>query len=106
MLRGEGHDLSFHVNGHVYLRFYILANDIYPPWACFVQPIHEPIGEMKEHYTKCQEGVRKDVERVFGVLQARFEILKNPVRQWYLGTIEDIMLACIILHNMIIEDEQ
>ena len=106
MLRGEGHDLSFHVNGHVYLRFYILADDIYPPWARFVQPIHEPIGEMKEHYTKCQEGVRKDVERVFGVLQARFEIPKNPVRQWYLGTIEDIMLACIILHNMIIEDEQ
>jgi hypothetical protein len=32
--------------------------------------------------------------------------MKNPVRQWDLGTIEDIMLVCIILHNMIIEDEQ
>jgi hypothetical protein len=72
----------------------------------FPQPIHEPIGEMKEHYTKCQEGARIDVERAFGVLQARFEIVKNPVRQWDLGTIEDIMLACIIMHNMIIEDEQ
>jgi hypothetical protein len=61
---------------------------------------------MKEHYTKCQEGARIDVERAFGVLQARFEIVKNPVRQWDLGTIEDIMLACIIMHNMIIEDEQ
>jgi len=54
----------------------------------------------------CQEGARKDVERAFGVLQARFEILKNPIRQWDLGTIEDIMMACIILHNMIIEDEK
>lgn len=61
---------------------------------------------MKEHYTKCQESVRKDVERAFGVLQARFEIVKNLVRQWDLATIEDIMLACIIMHNMIIEDEQ
>ena len=106
LLRGEGRDLSFHVNGHVYPRFYLLADGIYLPWACFVQPIHEPIGEMKEHFTKCQEGARKDVERAFGVLQARFEILKNPVRQWDLGTIEDIMIACIILHNMIIEDER
>lgn len=61
---------------------------------------------MKEHFTKCQEGARIDVERVFGVLQVRFEILKNPVRQWDLQTIEDIMIACIIMHNMIIEDEQ
>ena len=106
MLRGEGRDLSFQVNGHVYPRFYLLADGIYPPWACFVQPIHEPIGEMKEHFTKCQEGARKDVERAFGVLQARFEILKNPVRQWDLQTIENIMMACIIMHNMIIEDEQ
>jgi len=106
MLGGEGRDLSFHVNGHIYLRFYLLANGIYPSWACFVQPIHEPIGEMKEHYTKCQEGALKDVEHAFGVLQARFEILKNPVRQWDLDTIEDIMIACIILYNMIIENEQ
>ena len=61
---------------------------------------------MKEHFTKCQEGVRKDVERAFGVLQARWEIVKNPVRQWDLDTISNIMMACIIMHNMILEDER
>lgn len=61
---------------------------------------------MKEHYTKYQEDARKDFERAFGVLQARFEILKKFVLQWDVGTIEDIMMACIILHNMIIKDEQ
>ena len=106
MLQGDGRDLSFHVNRYVYYRFYLLAYGMYPPWACFVQPINESIGEMKEHFTKCQEGARKDVERAFGILQARFEILKNTVRQWDIGTIEDIMISCIILHNMIIEDEQ
>ena len=49
----------------------------YTPWACFIQPIHEPQGPMKEHFTKCQEGAQKDVERAFGVLQARWEIVKN-----------------------------
>jgi hypothetical protein len=43
---------------------------------------------------------------LFGVLQARWEIVKNPVRQMDLRTITDIMIACIIMHNMIIEDEQ
>ena len=61
--------------------------------------------KMKEHFTNCQEGARKDVERAFGVLQARWKIVKNPVRQWDLETISNIMMACIIMHNMIIEDE-
>jgi hypothetical protein len=60
---------------------------------------------MKQHFTKCQEGARKDVERAFGVLQARWDIIKNPVRHWDLGVITNIMMACIIMHNMIIEDE-
>jgi hypothetical protein len=59
-----------------------------------------------QYYTKMQEGARKDVEHAFGVLQARWEIVKNPVKQWDLETVTDIMIACIIMHNMIIEDEE
>ena len=32
--------------------------------------------------------------------------MKNPCRQWELVTITNIMHCCIILHNMIIHDEQ
>jgi hypothetical protein len=106
LLKGEGHDMSFQVNDHVYPRYYLLTYGIYPQWSCFLQPIHEAQGEKLQHYTKVQEGARKDVERAFGVLQARWKIVKNPVRQWDLGTFTDIMIACIIMHNMIIEDEQ
>jgi hypothetical protein len=106
LLKGEGQNMSFQVNGHVYPRYYLLTDGIYPQWSCFLQPIHEAQGEKLQHYTKVQEGARKDVECAFGVLQARWEIVKNPVRQWDLQTITDIMLACIIMHNMIIEDEQ
>ena len=105
MLRGKDCDLSFQVIGHVYHPFYLLVDSIYPLWACFVQSIHEPIGKVKEHHIKCQVGASKEVERVFGVLQVRFEIIKNHVHQWNFGTIQDIMMACIILHNMITDDE-
>uniref|UniRef100_A0A0D3BHD3 GRF-type domain-containing protein n=1 Tax=Brassica oleracea var. oleracea TaxID=109376 RepID=A0A0D3BHD3_BRAOL len=52
------------------------------------------------------EAVRKDVERAFGVLQARFSVVRNPSNIWDKEKIGNIMRACIILHNMIVEDER
>jgi hypothetical protein len=45
------------------------------------------------------------VERAFGVLQSRFAIIRGPVRYWDEEMLANIMKACIIMHNMIIEDE-
>jgi hypothetical protein len=45
------------------------------------------------------------VECAFGILQARFSIMRRPARFWDEATLNNIMKACIILHNMIIEDE-
>ena len=53
-----------------------------------------------------QESVRKDVERAFSVLQSRFAIVRGPARYWDIDTLKHIMLACIIMHNMIVEDER
>ncbi len=50
--------------------------------------------------------MRKDVERCFGALQARFAIIRNPCRFWSMETISNIMFTCCILHNMILEDEE
>ena len=52
-----------------------------------------------------QEACRKDVERAFGVLQSRFAIIKGPTRYWEKPVLHDIISTCIIMHNMIIEDE-
>jgi hypothetical protein len=53
-----------------------------------------------------QSGAHKDVECAFRVLQARWKVVKNPCRSWDLEAIDNIMMACIIIHNMIIQDEQ
>jgi hypothetical protein len=52
-----------------------------------------------------QESTRKDIERCFGVLQGRFRIIANPSKLWYTMIMANIMYACIIMHNMIVEDE-
>jgi len=53
-----------------------------------------------------QETVRKDVKRAFGVLQSRFAIIRSPARNMDRAELGMIMKACIILHNMIVEDER
>ena len=40
------------------------------------------------------------------MLQARFAIIRGPARFWHHEDLTFIMKACIILHNMIIEDER
>ncbi|XP_068313772.1 uncharacterized protein [Pyrus communis] len=52
-----------------------------------------------------QESYRKDVERAFGILQTRWAIVRGPARFWQTKDLHSIMMTCIILHNMIVEDE-
>ena len=85
---------------------YYLADGIYPKWATFVKSISAPQGNKRKYFAKAQEAVRKDVERAFGVLQSRFAIVRGPARFWDKDTLREIMTACVIMHNMIIEDEQ
>jgi glutathione S-transferase len=59
----------------------------------------------KKYFAKAHEACRKDVERAFGVLQSRFAIVPGPARMWDEDTLHDIIMACIIMNNMIIENE-
>ncbi|XP_033132443.1 uncharacterized protein LOC117127146 [Brassica rapa] len=99
-------DLNFSVNGREYDLAYYLTDGIYPKWATFIQSIPIPQGPKAVLFAQRQEAVRKDVERAFGVLQARFAIVKNPALCWDKVKIGKIMRACIVLHNMIVEDER
>ncbi|CAI8585490.1 unnamed protein product [Vicia faba] len=65
-----------------------------------------PQGDKRKLFAQHQEGARKDIERAFRVLQSRFAIIRNPARSWHLDALKRIMNTCIILHNMIVEDER
>ncbi|CAH9068919.1 unnamed protein product [Cuscuta epithymum] len=96
---------EFIVNGHQYNMGYYLSDGIYPQYATLVQTISQPCSMKEKLFAKRQESVRKDVERAFGVLQSRWRIVKGPARMWSATDLGKIMKTCIILHNMIIEDE-
>ena len=46
------------------------------------------------------------MERAFGILQAQFAIVRGPARFWDQKMLWYIMHACVIMHNMIIENER
>jgi hypothetical protein len=100
------HDVSFQVNGNEYRQPYLLADSIYPNWTCFVKTIQTPQSDKRSYFAKRQESCRKDVERAFGVLQMKWGIIRQPARSWHIQNITDILMSCVILHNMGIEDER
>ncbi|XP_057786477.1 uncharacterized protein LOC131003925 [Salvia miltiorrhiza] len=82
---------------------YYLCDGIYSKWSCFVKSPSTNPNEAR--FKKMQESIRNDVERAFGVFQACWGIIPSPTRGWYVEHLKDIMMCCITLHNMIVEDE-
>jgi len=102
---GKAPSVNFFVNQRPYNMAYYLDDGIYLSYPTFVKSIRLPQSEPDKLFAKFQEGCRKDIERAFGVLQARFKIICEPACLWDIVDLGVIMRSCIILHNMIVEDE-
>ena len=105
LVEGRAPEVNYTINGHDYTMGYYLADGIYPSWATLVKSISQPMGNKNKYFVKAQEAARKDVERAFGVVQSRFAIVRGAACMWDTETLGDIMKACVIMHNMIVEDE-
>jgi hypothetical protein len=92
------------VNGVYRDYMYFLVDGIYPEWSIFINATTHLETEMEKVFAQQQEGARKDVERVFSVLCDKFQILKRTFRGWDIGDINSVVECCIILHNMVVEE--
>ncbi|XP_073153369.1 protein ANTAGONIST OF LIKE HETEROCHROMATIN PROTEIN 1-like [Henckelia pumila] len=106
LANGVAPPANYVIQGKEYTVGYYLADGIYPKWATLVQKIHNPQGPKRQYFAARHESCRKDVERAFGVLQSKWAIITGPARLWSKRVLHDIMTTCIIMHNMIIEDER
>ncbi|KAI5338900.1 hypothetical protein L3X38_018172 [Prunus dulcis] len=80
VLRGHSPQVTYQINNTVYSGAYYLADGIYPRWTTFVKTILNPQSEKERSFASFQEGYRKDVERCFGILQARWAIIRGAAR--------------------------
>ncbi|XP_071715115.1 uncharacterized protein [Rutidosis leptorrhynchoides] len=101
---GSAPPSPFTVNDHDYTHGYYLVDGIYPDWATLIIAYQSPTDEPSTKFTHFQESARKDVERTFGVLQGRFNILRVPGRAWRAKKLHHILYCFVLLHNMIQED--
>jgi hypothetical protein len=67
--------VEFTVNGNDYNQGYWLVDGIYPELLIFVAGFRVPNNLLDQNFTSWQESCQKDIERAFGVLQARWAIL-------------------------------
>ena len=104
--QGNTTRVIFFVSQHPYNIAYYLADGIYPSYPTFVKSIRLPQSEPDKLFVQRQEACHKDIERAFGVLQARFKIIRKPAGLWDIFELAIIMRSCIILHNMIVKDER
>uniref|UniRef100_A0A0D3BK38 DDE Tnp4 domain-containing protein n=1 Tax=Brassica oleracea var. oleracea TaxID=109376 RepID=A0A0D3BK38_BRAOL len=88
IINGQVPQVTFSVNGKEYHLAYYLTD-----------------GPKPRLFAQHQEALRK-CRACFGVLQACFAIVKNPALFWDKVKIGKIRRACIILHNIIVEDER
>jgi Plant transposon protein len=105
-VRGDAPRVDFTVNHHQHSQAYWLADGIYPTYACFVKTIPKPSTRMQKHFATAQEAKRKDIERAFGILQARFHILTSGCRLWSRDAMGTVIRTCVILDNMIVDYER
>lgn len=82
---------------------FLLVDGIYPRLSRFVKTYDQATDHRSQQFCGWQESARKDVERAFGVIQRKFQVLRRPLEQWYLDDIGGIVTTCIIFHNMMVE---
>ena len=106
LANGLSTDVSYKVGNIEHKTGYDLVDGIYPKLRTLMQGYRVPSNDKEMYFIEKVASYRKDIERTFGVLQARFHILRNPTRFHDARVLSEIMYACIIIHNMIVESER
>ena len=70
-------------------------------WKILIEPNKQPITNADILFSKGLESIRKDVECFFGILKARFRILKLALAYQNQKSIDNVFFTCCILHNML-----
>ena len=90
----------FIINGRTRTLPYYLVDWIYPRYAFLITPHPKPSTVEQMTFNRIQEAIRKDGERLFGVLMKRFHVAPHPGRYRSVSELVTTYKAICILHNM------
>lgn len=98
--------LEYRISGERRNKPYWFSDGIYPNAPFFISSIPEPVTMREKLFSSTQEAIRKDIERAFGVLQGKFNIIARPSKFMTVHTMEEVIRCTIILHNMCVEERE
>ena len=97
-------DFPFEIAGREFTKLWWTSDGIYPELERFVKTISVPLSRDEIRFSGWQESTRKDIERAFAVLQCRWQILASPLKWRETTQIYKLVVVCIMLHNMMVQD--
>ena len=81
---------------------YLIVDGGYHMWKQLMCGYGRAVDEKQAAYTSRITSARKDVECAFGILKARFRILKLPLQFQSAASIDAVFRSCLVLHSMIL----
>lgn len=85
---------------------YFFVNGICPRWTICARLVHSLANRKEKQYKKIQEALRKNIESAFGVIQARFEVMRKESFIWYKKNVAKVSKVCVIIHYMLVPMNQ
>ena len=83
----------------------ILGDSIYPTKNWLIPPQPAPHGGAEERFNRAHKKTRAVIERAFGVMKARFPILRH-IRVLEASYAAEIIKTVCVLHNLCLQFEQ
>jgi Plant transposon protein len=96
--------VPFETANQQFTKMFVLVDGISPKYSRFVRGLSQPVTKAEIAFTSWQEGACKDIERAFGVLQMKWKIINFPIHSINLINVSNLVLTCLILHNMGVSD--
>jgi hypothetical protein len=81
---------------------FLITDNGFEKLACFVMPQKIVFKPANMRLSEWIESIRKDVERTFGILKARWRILRNAIPYHNVVFIDAVMTTCCVFHNIIL----
>lgn len=103
---GNEDKIHFLVNEHKYKHTLYLGDGIYPNWPTIIKAPQDQEDPAAKLFATSQEAAHKDIKRAFGVIQIQFTFLQIACCMWQLVDMHAAMMCCIVLHNILIVQDQ
>lgn len=97
-------DFTFNIEGQEFDQLFYIVDGIHPLLLGFPASIYDLTTALDCSFAPKQEGWRKSIERVFGVLKKKFFSVGKKSVLYHCEDVFYVVTVAIVIHNMMIKE--